>query len=93
MVEFKYMACGLAIIIPAQLNRSVEDLPELLKTGVKLRLVKGVYSEPAEVSLAKGYQLDERYLAMVEQIVEHGSRVACVTQDPYIIKVLKEKVS
>ncbi|SOC58321.1 L-proline dehydrogenase [Chromohalobacter canadensis] len=82
---------NLAITLPAQLNRSVEDLPELLKTGVKLRLVKGVYSEPAEISLARGYQLDERYLAMVEQIVEYGSRVACATQDPYIIKVLKER--
>lgn len=82
---------NLAITLPAQLNRSVEDLPELLETGVKLRLVKGVYSEPPETSLVRGYSLDERYLAMVEQIVEHGSRVACATQDPRIINALRER--
>lgn len=28
---------------------------------------------------------------MVEQIVEHGSRVACATQDPRIINALRER--
>lgn len=69
----------------AQLNRTPDDLDAVLKTGCKVRLVKGVYAEPAQISLPRGVALNERYLGLLDRISGANIRYAFATQDPLLV--------
>ncbi|UMZ10983.1 proline dehydrogenase family protein [Pseudomonas sp. MPFS] len=78
----------LGITLQAQLNRTADDLEDVLKTGCKVRLVKGVYSEPAAVALPRGEALDQRYLGLLERIRGAGIAYAFATQDPSLVQTI-----
>lgn len=77
---------NLGITLQAQLNRTPDDLGEILGTGCKVRLVKGVYAEPAAIALPRGAQLDERYLGLLDRINGASSNYAFATQDPQLVE-------
>lgn len=76
---------NLGITLQAQLNRTPDDLDAVLKTGCKVRLVKGVYAEPAQISLPRGVALNERYLGLLDRISGANIRYAFATQDPLLV--------
>lgn len=76
---------NLGITLQAQLNRTPDDLAAVLKTGCKVRLVKGVYAEPAQISLPRGVALNERYLGLLDRISGANILYAFATQDPLLV--------
>jgi proline dehydrogenase len=72
---------NVGITIQAHLHRTADDLPAVLATGAKIRLVKGVYAEPAEIALPRGSELDARYLDLAARAIAGGARVALATHD------------
>jgi proline dehydrogenase len=77
---------NIGITLQAQLHRTAGDLDCLLENRLgRVRLVKGAYQEPAELSLARSEELNERYLKLVEQAVGQGRRVSVATHDERIV--------
>ena len=81
---------NLGITVQAYLKRTTDDLPALLKTGRKIRLVKGVYDEHASLALPRGKELNERYVALASDMAAAGAKFSLATHDPLIVDLLAE---
>ncbi|GAX88999.1 proline dehydrogenase [Effusibacillus lacus] len=76
---------NVGITVQANLNRTTDDLRELMKLPGKIRLVKGAYLEPSNVALSRSVQLNERYLSLVDKLVTANHPVAIATHDEAIL--------
>ncbi|MEU6819405.1 proline dehydrogenase family protein [Streptomyces atriruber] len=82
---------NVALTLQAQLHRTEQDLATVLPLGRKIRLVKGVYDESADVALPRGAQLDDRYAGLLERILAHGNPVAVATHDASLLQLLDSR--
>lgn len=80
---------NIGLTVQAHLHRTANDLPGLLAQGRKIRLVKGVYQENENVALPRGQELNDRYVALSEEIVEAGVPLAVATHDTDLLVRLK----
>ena len=60
---------NLGITLQAFLYRTKEDLKEMMQLSGSIRLVKGAYETPEGLSMPRGNELDEVYLAYVSQLL------------------------
>lgn len=71
---------NVGVVIQSYLYRSEEDICNLIRNEVPVRLCKGAYKEPAEVAYPKKSDVDANYdkLAnlLMKGTVEHGSKPA-----------------
>ncbi len=72
-------------VIQSYLHRSPADLERLLGQGIRVRLVKGAYAEPATVAYTKGEEIDAAYVTLAERLLDAGSYPALATHDPALI--------
>lgn len=77
-------------VIQAYLYKSEEDVRELGKRQVNLRLVKGAYKESAEVAFPNKKDVDENYKKLIALHLKSGSYTAIATHDDHIIAFTKE---
>ena len=75
----------LGIALQAYLHRTAADTEELLKRGVRIRLVKGAYQEPPDVAFAKKSDVDRSYRELMEKLLASGIYHAIATHDERII--------
>jgi proline dehydrogenase len=73
------------IAIQAYLRRTGSDVDELLKRGVRIRLVKGAYKEPPDIAFAKKREVDRSYQELTEKLLGSGIYHAIATHDERII--------
>ena len=73
------------IAIQAYLRRTAADVEELLKRGVRIRLVKGAYKEPSDIAFAKKREVDQSYQELTEKLLSSGIYHAIATHDESII--------
>lgn len=73
------------IAIQAYLRRSEGDVEELLKRGMRIRLVKGAYKETAEIAFARKRDVDRNYQVLMEKLLQSGIYHAIATHDEHII--------
>jgi len=76
---------NVGLVIQAYLYRSPADLEALVGTGVRIRLVKGAYLEPAAVAHPRKEDVDAAYRAMTETLLRRGTFPAIATHDPAMI--------
>lgn len=69
---------NLGVTIQAYLHRTKDDFNELLKLSGSIRIVKGAYDTPRELSMQRGNELDEIYLGYVQQLlaINHKCSIA-----------------
>jgi proline dehydrogenase len=69
---------NLGITIQAYLHRTKDDFKELLELSGSIRMVKGAYDTPKNLSITRGTELDEIYLNYVEQLLSknHSCSIA-----------------
>ncbi|MFT7464365.1 MAG: proline dehydrogenase [Pseudohongiellaceae bacterium] len=74
---------NLSIVLQARLFRTADDIARLLAEGpgLDVRLVKGIYIEPADVAHTDGAAITQSYIELAEQLVAGGARVAFATHD------------
>ena len=75
----------MGIAIQSYLRRSKSDVDELLKRGVRIRLVKGAYKEPADIAFAHKRDVDLSYQKLTEKLLASGIYHAIATHDERII--------
>jgi proline dehydrogenase len=73
------------IAIQAYLYHAEADVDELLKCGARIRLVKGAYKEPPDVSFPRKRDVDRNFQKLTEKLLTSGVYHAIATHDERLI--------
>ena len=73
-------------VIQSYLRRSEADVEKLLTEGIRIRLCKGAYQEPAEVAFQKKSEVDANYLRLMRMLLTSGVYHGIATHDEHIIQ-------
>jgi proline dehydrogenase len=73
------------IVIQSYMRRAEADVAALRDLRPSVRIVKGIYLEPADVAYQTMPEINASYLRLLEQLVEGGSYVAIATHDPALL--------
>jgi proline dehydrogenase len=79
-------------VLQTYLYRTADDLERLVGLGMRLRLVKGAYLEPASVAYPHKADVDRSYVELSKKLLSSGIYHGIATHDEKIIAVLKEYV-
>lgn len=74
-------------VIQSYLFRSPDDVERLIGRGMRVRLVKGAYAEPASIAYQGSDAVDAAYRRLMEWLLDAGTYPAIATHDPSIIRV------
>ncbi|HUB83756.1 MAG TPA: proline dehydrogenase family protein [Bryobacteraceae bacterium] len=80
---------GVGTVIQSYLYRSRKDIEMLNSQGIRVRLVKGAYLEPASVAFPKKAQVDANYIELMQLLLAEGTYPAIATHDETIIAATK----
>ncbi|MEX2547840.1 MAG: proline dehydrogenase family protein [Chloroflexota bacterium] len=72
-------------VIQSYLRRSADDVEELNRRQIRVRLCKGAYDEPLEVAFKSREEVDESYRRLMEQLLLHGRYPGLATHDDRLI--------
>jgi len=75
----------LGVVIQSYLYRSGKDADELLKNGVRIRLVKGAYNEPPEVAYPDKSVVDRNFVAITQKLLASGIYHGIATHDAHLV--------
>ena len=73
-------------VIQAYLKRSGSDIEKLLSEGIRIRLCKGAYKEPASIAFEKKEDVDANYVRLMEVLMKSGIYHGLATHDENIIR-------
>jgi proline dehydrogenase len=76
----------LGVVLQACLKRTPADAEALATEGARVRLVKGIYQEPAEIALTDFQAIREAYVACLEILLRGSGHVAVATHDGWLIQ-------
>ena len=81
---------NVGVCVQAYLRRTERDVEELVAMGATVRLVKGAYSEPPELVIAKKADVDENFFRLAQRLLgpearRAGVRAALATHDRKLI--------
>jgi proline dehydrogenase len=76
-------------VLQAYLKRTPVDLERAIGLGLRVRLCKGAYNEPAEIAHKAMPVIRETYLRMAESLLSRGTYPAIATHDVRIISAVK----
>jgi proline dehydrogenase len=80
------------IVIQAYLRRSAEDIATLLADGIRIRLCKGAYKEPADLAFPDKKDVDANFVALMKTLVKSGVYHGIATHDEAMIQATKDFV-
>jgi proline dehydrogenase len=83
----EYGAVG--TVIQAYLYRSRQDIEDLCRRGIRVRLCKGAYLEPASVAFPQKAQVDRNYVELMQLLLDKGAYPAIATHDEKMIAATK----
>jgi proline dehydrogenase len=72
-------------VIQAYLKRSESDVEKLLSEGIRIRLCKGAYKEPASIAFESKADVDANYLKLMKTLMKSGIYHGLATHDEKII--------
>jgi proline dehydrogenase len=75
------------IAIQAYLFHAEADVDELLECGARIRLVKGAYKEPPDVSFPRKRDVDRNFQKLMEKLLTSGVYHAVATHDDRLVAV------
>ena len=73
-------------VIQAYLKRSESDIEKLLSEGIRIRLCKGAYKEPASIAFEKKEEVDANYVRLMKILLKSGVYHGLATHDPNMIR-------
>ena len=84
---------SIGIVIQAYLYRSQADIEQLIADGIRVRLCKGAYKEPAEVAFPAKADVDKNYIELSHMLLESPIYHGLATHDERMIAEIKEFAS
>lgn len=79
----------LGIVLQAYLKRTGEDIEQANKQNARVRLCKGAYKEPAELTYQKMPAIREQFVTHMKSLLRNGTYPAIATHDDQLIKAAK----
>ena len=76
-------------VIQSYMRRSEDDVTKLLTHGIRIRLCKGAYKEPAEIAFQAKSEVDSNYLRLMKTLLKSGVYHGLATHDEKIIREAK----
>ena len=80
---------SIGIVIQAYLYRSQADIEQLNTEGIRVRLCKGAYKEPAEVAFPAKADVDKNYVALMKLLLESPIYHGIATHDEAMVDATK----
>jgi proline dehydrogenase len=80
---------SIGIVIQAYLYRSQADIEQLIVEGIRVRLCKGAYKEPAEVAFPIKADVDMNYVKLGEMLLDSPIYHGLATHDDSMIAAAK----
>ncbi len=81
---------NMGVVLQSYLRRTLDDARRMNELGVRVRLCKGAYVEPAEVAFQDKKEVDRNYVEVAKALLADGNFPALATHDEAIIQTLKE---
>ena len=78
--------CG--IVVQARLFRTLNDITALSEGEHDVRLVKGIYLEPAEIAHTAAEAISDAYISCAEALLARGAVLSFATHDEDLVKRL-----
>jgi proline dehydrogenase len=79
-------ANAVGTVIQAYLKRSENDVEKLLSEGIRIRLCKGAYKEPATIAYESKNDVDANYIKLMKMLLKSGIYHGLATHDENIIR-------
>jgi proline dehydrogenase len=76
-------------VIQAYMRRAENDIEGLLAEGVRIRLCKGAYREPADLAFQQKSEVDANYLRLMKTLMKSGVYHGLATHDHHLIGLAK----
>jgi proline dehydrogenase len=73
-------------VIQSYLKRSESDVEKLLAEGIRIRLCKGAYKEPASIAFENKADVDANYIRLMKILMKSGIYHGLATHDESIIR-------
>jgi len=73
-------------VIQAYLKRSESDIEKLLSEGIRIRLCKGAYKEPASIAFERKSEVNANYIKLMKILMKSGIYHGLATHDENIIR-------
>ena len=80
---------SIGIVIQSYLFRSQADIEQLIAEGIRVRLCKGAYKEPAEVAFPKKSDVDANYVKLGNMLLQSPIYHGLATHDEKMIAAAK----
>jgi proline dehydrogenase len=68
------------------MRRSEDDVARLLQDGIRVRLCKGAYREPADIAYQEKSEVDANYIKLMKILLKSGIYHGLATHDEKIIR-------
>jgi proline dehydrogenase len=81
---------NVGIVIQAYLFRSDKDIRDVLQLKSRVRLCKGAYKEPPEISFKKKSDTDRNFINLMKILLKSGIYHGIATHDPNMILATKQ---
>lgn len=82
---------NLGAVIQSYLYRSADDVERLVGQGVRIRLCKGAYAEPARVAYPRKRDVDASFLRLAQRLLRDSGYHAIATHDERLVKAAMEQ--
>ncbi len=76
---------NVGVVLQAYLRRTAADVAEMSGAGIRVRLCKGAYDEPAEVAFPRKADVDDSFRRLAEALLRDGQYPALATHDELLI--------
>jgi proline dehydrogenase len=76
---------NLGVVMQARLRRTRDDVRALARVRANVRVCKGIYLEPFELSYLDPEIIRKNFVAMVDELLKAGSYVAIATHDERLV--------
>jgi proline dehydrogenase len=80
---------AVGVVIQAYLYRSQSDIEQLIAEGIRVRLCKGAYKEPAEVAFPHKADVDANYVRLGCLLIDSPLYHGLATHDEAMIEAIK----
>jgi proline dehydrogenase len=80
---------AIGIVIQAYLFRSQRDVEDLIANGIRVRLCKGAYQEPAELAYPRKADVDTNYIKLSGMLLASSEFHGLATHDEAMVAAVK----
>lgn len=80
-------------VLQAYLYRTARDAERLLAQGIRIRLCKGAYQEPASIAFPQKSDVDQNYVSLMKRLTTSGVFCGLATHDERIIQEMRRFVA